>query len=456
MSRVKPQRHRRGLHPISVLPLGCLCVAIVGTLLLMLPVCRRGPGGTPFFDALFTATSASCVTGLTVVEIGSYFTLLGQIVILLLIQVGGLGFMTMSTILFAMTKRKISLYERITMAQNLGESRLQGAVKLTRTALFVTLAAEGAGVLLLAPRFIRGYGFFKGIWYSIFHSVSAFCNAGFDLVGGNRSLADFSGDPYLLFVLMALIVLGGLGFAVIINIWQKRRFKYFRLHTKLVLIGTAGLIIVGALLFLILEYNNPQTLGGMSFGHKVVNALFQSVTLRTAGFASINQHAMHDASKGISIILMAIGGAPAGTAGGFKITTIITLVLAVLTQIRGRFDTTAFGRTIPHTQVRRALTVFFIGTLTLVSMTILMSAAELGTAAGQYGMLNQFFEVTSALCTVGVTSGVTAVADTLSRGILIFLMFVGRVGLLTLAVAVVSVSESTPALRYPSEDILIG
>jgi len=433
-----------------------LSVAIVGTLLLMLPICRRGPGGMPFFDALFTATSASCVTGLTVVQIGSYFTFFGQIVILLLIQVGGLGFMTMSTILFGMTKRKISLYERITMAQNLGESRLQGAVKLTRTALFVTLAAEGAGVLLLAPRFIRSYGFLRGLWYSIFHSVSAFCNAGFDLVGGNRSLVDFSGDSYLLCVLMALIIMGGLGFAVIINIWQKRRFKHFRLHTKLVLIGTVVLIIVGAFLFLILEYNNPATLGGMSFGHKIVNALFQSVTLRTAGFASIDQYAMHDASKGISILLMTFGGAPAGTAGGFKITTIITLVLAVITQIRGRFDTVAFGRTIPHMQVRRALTVFFIGTLMLVSMTILMSAAELGTAAGEYGMLNQFFEVTSALCTVGVTSGVTAVADTLSRGILIFLMFVGRVGLLTLAVAVVSVGDNTPALRYPSEDILIG
>lgn len=422
----------------------------------MLPICRRGPGGMPFFDALFTATSASCVTGLTVVEVGSYFTLFGQIVILLLIQVGGLGFMTMSTILFAMTKRKISLYERITMAQNFGESRLQGAVKLTRTALFVTLAAEGAGMVLLAPRFIRSYGLLKGLWYSLFHSVSAFCNAGFDLVGGNRSLVDYSGDSYVLFVLMALIVLGGLGFAVIINIWQKRRFKYFRLHTKLVLIGTAVLIITGTVLFLILEYNNPLTLGGMPFGQKLVNALFQSVTLRTAGFASINQYAMHDASKGISIILMAFGGAPAGTAGGFKITTVITLVLAVLAQIRGRFDTTAFGRTIPHTQVRRALTVFFIGTLTLVGMTILMSAAELGTPAGQYGMLNQFFEVTSALCTVGVSSGVTAAADVLSRGILIFLMFVGRVGLLTLAVAVVSVGDTTPVLRYPSEDILIG
>lgn len=456
MSRVKPQRHRRGLHPISVLPLGFLTVTIVGTLLLMLPLCTRQAGSLAFFDALFTATSASCVTGLTVVDTGSYFTVFGQLVILLLIQVGGLGFMTMSTILFAMTKRRISLYDRITMAQNFGESRLQGVVKLSRTALFVTLAAEGAGMLLLAPRFIRGYGLLKGLWYSLFHSISAFCNAGFSLVEGGRSLAGYAGDSYTLCVLMALIILGGLGFSVIINVWQKRRFKWFRLHTKLVLIGTGALITLGTLLFLILEYNNPLTLGGMSFPQKIVNALFQSVSLRTAGFSTIDQYALHDASKGISILLMVFGGAPAGTAGGFKITTIITLMLAVLAQVRGRFDTTVFGRTIPHMQVRRALTVFFIGTLALVSMTILISAIELGTAAGQFGMLNQFFEVTSALCTVGMSSGVTAAADTLSRGALILLMFIGRVGLLTLAVAVVGAGDNTPVLRYPSEDILIG
>ena len=428
----------------------------VGTLLFMLPVCSRQPGGMSFFDALFTATSATSVTGLMVVDTGTYFTLFGQIVILLLMQIGGLGFMSVSTILFAMTRRKISLFDRMTMAQSLGESRLQGIVKLSRAALLVTLGAEGAGALLLAPRMVRDYGLWKGLWYGLFHSVSAFCNAGFSLAGGGRSLTGFLDDPWSLFVIMALSVLGGLGFSVIINIWQKRRFPLLRLHTKLVLVGTGSLIAVGTLLFFLFERDNPATLGGMSLSQKMVNALFQSVTLRSAGFSTIDQFHLHDASKGVAIILMVFGGAPAGTAGGLKLTTLITLMLAVSAQIRGRFDTTAFGRTIPHTQVRRALTIFFIGTLTLVFVTILTSAIELWTTTERYGMLNHFFEVASTLCTVGIPHGVPASANALSRGVLIFLMFAGRVGLLTLAVSVVGSEDETPALRYPSEDILIG
>jgi trk system potassium uptake protein TrkH len=409
-----------------------------------------------FLDALFTATSASCVTGLVVVDTGTHFSVFGQVVILLMIQLGGLGFMTAATILFSLTGRKISLRDRMTMAEGLGESRLQGIVRLSRSALLVTGMFEFLGMILLSVRFVPEYGFARGLWYSLFHSVSAFCNAGFDLIGGYRSFTGYSADPYMLISLMLLIVTGGLGFTVLINIYRERRFKRLRLHSKLVLIGTRVLILFGTLCFLLMEYNNPETIGNMPFFQKLLNALFQSVTLRTAGFNTISEYALRDASKGVSVLLMLIGGGPAGTAGGLKITTIFTLVLAVRAYIRGRFDTVVFGRTIPLEQIRRALTIFFFGIMLVVGMTIAVSVAEQNQAAGTLGIMNQLFEATSAFCTVGVSSGVTAASAPLTRIMLIVLMYVGRVGLLTVAMSLIEGSGKEAVLHYPMEDILIG
>ena len=446
-----------GIKPINVLPLGFIVVILTGALLLMLPFSSKDGRSLSFLDAVFTATSATCVTGLVVADTGTHFSLFGQMVVLLLIQVGGLGLMTMSMILFSFTGRKISLHDRMSMAEGLGESRLQGVVRLTRGALLVTGITELIGATLLSFRFVPQFGVAKGLWFSVFHSVSAFCNAGFDLIGGYRSMTAYSHDPYVLLIIMALIVSGGLGFAVILNMRQTHDFRRLRLNSKMVLTGTVFMILFGTLLFLWVEYDNPKTIGSMSLIDKIVNSMFQSVTLRTAGFNSIDQLAMHDASKGLSILIMLVGGGPAGTAGGLKITTVFTLLLAARAYIRGTFETEIFGRTISIEQVRRALTITLLGVLFLFGMATMLSFSEQDMPAGSLGLLNQLFEATSAFCTVGVSTGVSAAGSSVTRVILILLMYAGRVGLITVAVSLVeSTAIKEPVLHYPQEDILIG
>jgi trk system potassium uptake protein TrkH len=289
----------------------------------------------------------------------------------------------------------------------------------------------------------------------VFHSISAFCNAGFDLLGGYRSFTGYSNDPYLLFVIMGLIVAGGLGFGVILNIRNTHDMRRLRLHSKMVLTGTVFLILSGALLFLWIEYDNAKTIGNMSLFDKIVNSIFQSVTLRTAGFNTIDQRSLHDASKGLGILLMLVGGGPAGTAGGLKITTVFTLLLAARAYLRGKFETEAFGRTIPLEQTRRALTITLMGGLFLLGMGMMLSFSEQDMPAGSLGLLNQLYEATSAFCTVGVSTGVTAVTSSVTRVILILLMYAGRVGLITVAMSLVeSTSRKEPVLHYPQEDIL--
>ncbi len=446
-----------GLKPINVLPFGFIVVILTGALLLMLPISSKSGMTLPFLDALFTATSATCVTGLVVADTGTYFSLFGQIVVILLIQIGGLGLMTMSMILFSFTGRKISLHDRMSMAEGLGESRLQGVVRLARGALLVTAIIELTGAILLSFRFVPQYGVAKGLWFSVFHSISAFCNAGFDLIGGYRSFTGYSHDSFLMFVIMGLIIAGGLGFGVIINLRNTRDLRRLRLHSKLVLTGTIFLILFGALAFLWIEYENPKTIGNMNLFDKIVNSIFQSVTLRTAGFNTINQLTLHDASKGVGILLMLVGGGPAGTAGGLKITTVFTLILAARAYLRGKFETEAFGRTIPLEQTRRALTITLLGGVFLLGMATMLSFSEQDMPAGSLGLLNQLYEATSAFCTVGVSTGVTAVTSPVTRVMLILLMYAGRVGLVTVAVSLVeSTTRKEPVLHYPQEDILIG
>lgn len=450
--------NRRGfaVRPIAVLPLGFIAIILLGASLLMLPAASAEGTSLSFADALFTATSASCVTGLVVVDTGTYFSLFGQIVLLALIQLGGLGFMTAATILFSLTGRRVSLRERMTLAEGFGESRLQGMVALGQRAVGITLLTELAGAVALSFRFVPLYGMAKGIWFSIFHSVSAFCNAGFDLIGGYRSFTGFSSDAFVCCTLMLLIVCGSLGFAVILDLCGKKRFSRLRLHTKLVLTGSALLILLGAACFLLIESDNPNTLGNLPFGERVLNSLFQSVTLRTAGFNTIDQFHLRDASKGVGILLMLAGGAPAGTAGGLKITTLMTLFLSVVAYVRGKRDTVAFGRTISAEQVRRALTVFCIGVMFLAVSALAVSIIEQGLPAGEFGLLNQLYEATSAFCTVGVSLGVTAALTAPSRILLILMMYVGRVGLLSVTVALIDSLSGETLLSYPQEEILIG
>lgn len=447
---------RRGIRPIAVLPLGFLIIILIGTLLLSLPAASAAGTRMPFADALFTATSASCVTGLVVADTGTYFSLFGQIVILVMIQFGGLGFMTMSTILFSMTRRRVSLYDRISMAEGLGEDKLQGVFLLCLNAVRITLIAEGLGALLLALRFIPQFGLARGLWMSVFTSVSAFCNAGFDLMGGYRSLTGYCGDALVLVVIALLIVVGGLGFTVIEEIRGKRRFRKYRLHTRLVLIGTVVFIVLGAGMVLLLEHDNAQTLGDMPFTQKLLNAFFQSVTFRTAGFNSIDQLAMREPTKGVGILLMFVGGAPAGTAGGLKITTVMTLGLTVYAYIRGRYRTVVLGRSIPFSQIRKALTLFVCGVSYVLAMTILISTIELSRPGGAFGIWNQLFEATSAFCTVGLSVGLSGTATTATRMLLASMMYVGRVGLLTVAMSLTNGDRQEGLLGYPEESIMIG
>ncbi len=446
--------YKKGISPIRLLPLGYLAVILIGTLLLMLPAAVHGES-LSFYQALFTSTSASCVTGLIVVDTGTKFTFFGQLIILLLIQLGGLGFMVVATAFFmALRRKKMSLKERMTLAESMGEERLQGIVSLALMALKLSLSIEAVGALLYSTRFIPDFGFAKGVWYSIFHSVSAFCNAGFDLMGNYASLTSYVSSPIINVTTILLIVLGGLGFSVLMDLLEKpkRKHIHFRLHTKVVLRAYFVLLFAGALIFFVLEYNNAATMDEMSIWQKIMASLFQSTTCRTAGFNTIDQNGLTDASKLISSVLMFIGGAPAGTAGGIKVTTIAVILISVRSFIRGSEDDESFGRRLPRSTVRRAICIFTIGFLVLILSVLAISVAE---QQGTHTFLNQLYEVASALGTVGLTVGVTAEASVATQMILCILMYVGRVGILTLALAFGG-KEVSSKIRYPEEDMMVG
>ncbi len=441
---------RKGVRPIRILPLGYLSIIAIGTLLLMLPAASR-EGALSFFEALFTATSASCVTGLVVVDTGSRFTLFGQGVILTLIQLGGLGFMTLATVLFGLTGKKISLRGRLTAGESIGEDGLGDVPALCRRAAIYTLACEGVGAVLLSIRFIGLFGPAKGVWYGVFHSVSAFCNAGFDLIGGFRSLTPYGNDPLVCLTVCALIITGGIGFAVIYELGRPKKPSGLSLHTRVVLLATGGLLLLGFLVTLAVEWANPATLGPLTLAEKLHAALFQSVTLRTAGFNTIDQAGLRDASKLFACVMMFIGGAPAGTAGGVKVTTVAVLFLTVRAFLQNNEETVAFGRRLSPFAVRRALCVFFIGLL-----LILLTAMGISISEGDsLPFLDILYETASALGTVGLSVGVTAAANTFSRALLCLLMYLGRAGILTIALAIGGKTDE-PALRYPEGNIMIG
>lgn len=448
-------RAAKKFSPIRVLPLGFALMIAVGTALLMLPAASKSGEALPFLSALFTATSASCVTGLVVADTGTYFSLFGQIVILLLIQLGGLGFMAAASILFLLVGKRISLSERLTLAEAFGENRLQGIVPLAVSACALTFGFELIGAVLLSIRFIPAFGAARGIYYGIFHSISAFCNAGFDLMGNYSSFTAYTGDPLVCFVLMALIVAGSLGFSVLLDISRAKRFSALRLHGKIVLFVSAVLLFGGALFILLFEYGNPATLAPLSFPQKLLASLFQSVTFRTAGFNTIDQSAMSDASKALGCVLMLIGGAPAGTAGGLKLTTAAVLFCAVRAQLKGRNDVEIFRRRVPEGTLRRSLCITAIGLTLFVIGIISVSLMERGAPGASIGFLDQAYEVVSAMCTVGLSVGLTAAAGSGTRIALILLMFTGRVGMLTMALSLTARHEDS-GLRMPEEDILVG
>ncbi|MCF8019563.1 MAG: TrkH family potassium uptake protein [Vallitaleaceae bacterium] len=449
------------LKPTQVLVLGFFIVIMLGAILLSLPISSVSGESTGLIDALFTSTSAVCVTGLVVVNTSVHWSPFGKVIILMLIQVGGLGFMTIASTIFMILGRKISLRDRMMIQESLNQNTLSGMVRLTKNIIIGTLIIETIGALLLSLKFIPEFGG-KGIFYSIFHAVSAFCNAGFDIIGDN-SLTPYVGSVTVNFTIMSLIIIGGLGFTVWMDVLKvtkselrkglrlKRWFRHLRLHTKLVLVISTSLIVVGFLFFFFLEGFNDATLGTLPLKEKLLGAMFQSVTTRTAGFNTITNADMTDVSKFVTILLMFIGGSPAGTAGGIKTVTIGVIFFEVLSVVRGKEDTEAFDRRIPRNTIKRALAVIMISLFVVMSVTMLLTITENGS------FMDILFEAVSGFATVGLSLGETQKLSQIGKLIMSLTMFIGRLGPITMAVALTIRNEKKKInIRKPEEKVMVG
>lgn len=438
------------------LVLGYLAVIFIGAALLSLPIATRDGRSVGMINALFTSTSAVCVTGLVVVDTGTTYTVFGQIVILLLIQTGGLGFMTIASFAFLLVRKRITLSERLIIKESLNQDRPAGAVRLVKRVLLLTFILEGTGMVLLSTRFIPVYGLGKGLYFGLFHAVSAFCNAGFDLIGNYRSFVPFQNDPVVNITVMGLIVMGGLGFVVITDVWRKRSLKKLDLHSKAVLKMTAILIFAGAALIYIMESGNPATLGSsdMNDGSRVMGAFFQSVTARTAGFNTVAQAPMAFASKLAVMLLMFIGASPASTGGGIKTTTAYVIFKTAFSLMRGGGDVNMFGRRLSRDVVMRAVGILALAlTIVFVSSLVVM-IAEAGTNKPFHSIV---YEVISAFGTVGLSDGITPTLAPVSKLMLIITMFAGRLGPLTLTMAFARrLGAGTCKIRYPEDRLMVG
>lgn len=431
---------------------GFFAVILIGALLLTLPFASRDGQNVGFLSALFTATSATCVTGLVVVDTWSQWTLFGQIVIISLIQIGGLGFITIGVGLSIVLRRKIGLKERGLLQESVNTLQIGGVVRLARKILIGTALFEGTGAVLLAIRFVPQYGLLKGIYYGIFHSISAFCNAGFDLMGFQGQYCSFVNyyDDWLVnLVIMSLIVIGGIGFIVWDDVSRNRlHVRKYMLHTKIVLLTTGVLIFGGAFLFYLMEKNG--VLKDMTTGGRILSSLFASVTARTAGFNTVDVAAMTDGSKFLTILLMFIGGSPGSTAGGIKTTTIVVMLLCLVSNIRRENGLNAFGRRIEDDTIKQASAIMMTNLVLVlgVSLTIMAVQPELI-------MSDVLFEAFSAMGTVGMTTGITRSLEPLSRVLIILLMYSGRIGTLSFALAFTQQKRISP-VKLPVGRITIG
>ena len=440
------------------LALGYLVVIVAGSLLLMLPFATRDGQSTSYVNALFTATSATCVTGLVPYDTNIHWTLFGQIVILFLIQTGGLGFMTFVSIVFSAIGRNLGLYERKALMLSEGEHRLSGVRRLVRRIALGTAVVESAGALLLCIRFIPDFGVGKGIYYSVWHSISAFCNAGFDLMGGVFadeqfvSLTRYATDPLVSLTIAFLIIIGGLGFCVWSDIVDaKCNVKKFRLYTKVVLLVNTLFLVVSTVLFFFFEHSNP-TYENFTLGEKWLVSFFNATTPRTAGFNTVDLTSLSDSGYLLTVILMFVGGSSGSTAGGIKINTLAVIVMGMISVFRGKKDIDIGKKRIDFSLVSQALAVFVSCLILVITATLIICAIEPDEIAPFRSVL---FEVVSALGTVGLSLSLTPVLSTASKCILILLMYAGRVGILTLALAL-GESRKASETKKPLDTLLIG
>ena len=443
-------------HPVSatkVIAITFAVIILLGAALLSLPAASRSGVSCGFRPALFTATSATCVTGLVLYDTYTQWSGFGQIVIISLIQIGGLGFMSAATMVVFLLRRKVGLKHRLVLAQALSLNDMDGIVKLQKTVLVGSFSIEAAGALILLLRFWPEYGFATALKWGVFHSVSAFCNAGFDIFGvlnPGVSLLEFQSDPVVLLTLGALVVVGGLGFLVWEEMVSFRKFRKFSVYTRLVLVTTAALLLGGWIVTCLLEWNNPGTLGSMGVGDKLLNGLFQSITLRTAGFAAIDQALLTDGGKAFSIVLMLIGGSSGSTAGGLKTVTFIVLALFLWTRARGRETVCIYKRTIPSAQVLDAMTIAFIMIFLAVFGSIFICATS------PIGFADALYETVSALATVGLTAGATGSLSIPAQFLIIVYMYFGRVGVLTISLGFLMGDRAEERFRYAQTNLLIG
>jgi trk system potassium uptake protein TrkH len=440
------------LHPSHFLILWFAILIFIGATLLNLPFASVDDRSIGFIDALFTAASAVCVTGLVVVNTAAHWTIFGKLVILTLIQVGGLGIMTMATLIAFILGKKITLKDRLLMQEEMNTTTIQGVVLLTRRIIFLTIGVELVGTIFLSMAFIKDYGTVKGIWFAIFHSVSAFCNAGFDIIG--NSLVNYVDSPIVNLTVVGLVVIGGLGFYVIMDIVQKKRFRSYMLHTKLVLIISASLLVFGFITMFLFEYSNPLTMGNLGLKGKILSSLFHSMTPRTAGFNTLDTGSLTMPSTFLTLIMMFIGGSPGSTAGGVKTTTVGIVVIAVFRLVKGNEDVEVLWKRIPTKLILRAIAIIGIAMMiiTISTLILLVSEKNLGLS-----FIDMLFEVVSAFGTVGLSRGLTPQLSEIGRLVITLTMFVGRLGPLTLAFGIAQKQkENKGYYRYPEGKILVG
>ena len=445
------------LSTTQIILLSFLAVILIGSVLLALPISSASGDAVPYLDALFTATTSTCVTGLVTLPTVSTWSVFGQIVIMLLIQIGGLGVITVITGLMILLNKKMGISDRLLIQDAFNLNTMSGLIKFVKNVLLGTVIIEGIGAVLYMIVFVPDFGA-RGIWISIFNSVSAFCNAGIDIFAEN-SLCDYATNPLINAVTSALIILGGLGYIVwwdVLRVIKSRSgknnkiFKHLTLHSKIAITVTAGLILVGAIFIFIFEYSNPLTIGDLSLFDKIQVSFFQSITTRTAGFATIPQENLTNASATISIILMIIGGSPVGTAGGVKTVTFAILVCSAFATIRNKKSASLFGRRVSEESIKKAVAVV-VAFLTICTLSTILLMATNNVSA-----IDAVYETVSATATVGLSRNLTATLNAFGKLIIIVTMYFGRVGPISLAVALGSKNESQNVISEPTEDISIG
>lgn len=451
--RNREELYKHNLSPTQLIAISFFVAILLGGFLLALPFSHGTDKGVSLLDAIFTATSALCVTGLTVVDTGKDFSFTGQVIVMLLIQMGGFGIITLGTIVALISGRRISFRERLNLQAQINTLHVGGVVNLLRRLVFLVVIIEGLGALLLFMPFYAKEGAVRGAFFALFHSISAFNNAGFGLYSDN--LVQFVANPLVNFVIMALIILGGLGFLVELDLIamftdRRRVRRSLFLHTKIVLLSTVILIAVGTAIILLFEWNNPKTIGNESIAVKLLASLFQSVTPRTAGFNTIDYSQMYDGTLAFTMLLMFIGGSPGSTAGGIKTVTFFVLIGSAWSVARGHGELVAFGRKIDYANVARAGSVAFLSVMLVGGMVTL-----LGFIDHDIAFYRLAFEAVSAFGTVGLSTGITSSLEPGSKIILILLMYLGRIGPMTFALALIE-STAQKRIEHPTEDILIG